>query len=848
MALAWLSCAVFAISQGSQLPKYTVATLPAASTLPHYIVQVIDGVSSSDCATGGGSQNVICISNGTSWTTQGGGSGTINASTAQYEVPYYIGAAGSTTVGGTGNLTYNPVTNVLDVGGTPASPFTIQNVSGTATVSAPLTATAIKSSAASCATLTPYMKYDGSCASSSGGGNTTSTSLTTNKLPKSNGTNSIVDSSVGDNGTTVSTLEQFQASSLTATVGTVTPSLTLNGGNPLTGQSSANSQIVTCNPGGSSTQYCGADGAWHPVSTTTISTYPVPQVPAAPYATRTDSVFCADGDSVTIAVQGMTVSITAYSISSNVVTFTINNRLLVAGQVFTLSSFPTSTFLNSQNVTVLASGLAPGTFKANFTHANVSLTTEAGTGTGSTVPYTAFLASTPLGVSLFGSNIYNYGVSGQNNTQILARYSTSCHVNCPSASATQTTCASGNGLVHGYFSDWSAWNDLSTTNKLPYQVEALWAQEAALAHADGYKVIGYLVPIDPYFSYGASNYGDDLYQDLNNATMEAYAEGVFDYVVDLNSIVDSLNLYNNYIGNGVPVTWTAADGRHPSNEWNNQWAQRVASTLFVGFDQSAHVRSTQATNMTNGLASGEIGVPNGGIIQSGRAYTPPGPMAFSKTCYETTTTTGLHCIVSGTGVPSASGFGVSNGGSKYLRQDGPPYSYTWDASLLAWQPDPYGASGMIYPGANTLAVANSGNTGWRTPLWSDITALMPAQYRTGSCTEVWVGSGTSNALQSGDDAVSNNTCYNDSGATRTITAVKCRSDNASNTATTNPTFGSAGTGTTILIAAITCGSSYAYSASGSIANASWTTGTGIDPGMSGTLTGTSIALIVEYTF
>lgn len=117
-----------------------------------------------------------------------------------------------------------------------------------------------------------------------------------------------------------------------------------------------------------------------------------------------------------------------------------------------------------------------------------------------------------------------------------------------------------------------------------------------------------------------------------------------------------------------------------------------------------------------------------------------------------------------------------------------------------------------------------------------------------TCAEVWSGSGTSSALQSGDDAISNNTCYNDSGSTRTITAVKCRSDNASNTTTVNPTFGSAGTGTSILTGALTCGSSYAYSSSGTISNASWTTGSGIDPVMGGTLTGTSIAVIVEYHY
>ena len=127
-------------------------------------------------------------------------------------------------------------------------------------------------------------------------------------------------------------------------------------------------------------------------------------------------------------------------------------------------------------------------------------------------------------------------------------------------------------------------------------------------------------------------------------------------------------------------------------------------------------------------------------------------------------------------------------------------------------------------------------------------AQLAAQYSKGSCTEVWGGSGTSFAMTSGDDAISNNTCYNDSGVTRTITALKCRSDNAANTTVLTPTFGSAGTGTAILTGTVTCGNSYAYSATGTLNNTAWTTGTGIDPGMSTVGNATSIAMIVEYTF
>jgi hypothetical protein len=48
--------------------------------------------------------------------------------------------------------------------------------------------------------------------------------------------------------------------------GLAAASLKINGGTPITSASSANSQVVTCPAGGTSTQYCGADGAWHTLS------------------------------------------------------------------------------------------------------------------------------------------------------------------------------------------------------------------------------------------------------------------------------------------------------------------------------------------------------------------------------------------------------------------------------------------------------------------------------------------------------------------------------------------------------------------------------------------------------
>ena len=73
-------------------------------------------------------------------------------------------------------------------------------------------------------------------------------------------------------------------------------------------------------------------------------------------------------------------SVTAWSITSNVATFTATNTL-VAGQTVWLSAFGTSTFFNGTSGIVLAAGLSGSQFEIAFTHANGSAT-EAGTATG----------------------------------------------------------------------------------------------------------------------------------------------------------------------------------------------------------------------------------------------------------------------------------------------------------------------------------------------------------------------------------------------------------------------------------------------------------------------------------
>ena len=67
ITLAALLAPLLALAQGSQPPRFTVATLPAAASYPHYSVLVIDGANSTDCAVGGGANNVACVNLAGSW-------------------------------------------------------------------------------------------------------------------------------------------------------------------------------------------------------------------------------------------------------------------------------------------------------------------------------------------------------------------------------------------------------------------------------------------------------------------------------------------------------------------------------------------------------------------------------------------------------------------------------------------------------------------------------------------------------------------------------------------------------------------------------------------------------------
>lgn len=172
-------------------------------------------------------------------------------------------------------------------------------------------------------------------------------------------------------------------------------------------------------------------------------------------------------------------------------------------------------------------------------------------------------------------------------------------------------------------------------------------------------------------------------------------------------------------------------------------------------------------------------------------------------------------------------------------------------------------NGTAFSGLATLAGATAGDVAYYNgSIWTKLSGNATGNAnliesasgvpsfarRTAYCVIPVGGTGTGNALQSGDDTPYINACYNDSGAAYTIAAVTCFTDSGSNTTTINPQMGSAGTGTVILSGALTCGSSRVPSASGTISNATWATSTGLSIQMGGTLTGTVLTVRVKYFY
>lgn len=125
-------------------------------------------------------------------------------------------------------------------------------------------------------------------------------------------------------------------------------------------------------------------------------------------------------------------------------------------------------------------------------------------------------------------------------------------------------------------------------------------------------------------------------------------------------------------------------------------------------------------------------------------------------------------------------------------------------------------------------------------IWTDLGAGGGTATVARSCeVDIW-GSGTSGALETSDSQAAS--CYNASGASLTITSVKCYADNSSTTTTVTPTLTGGGS---ILTGALTCGNG--SFATGTLSGTpTLASGSTLDATISAAGTAKSIRLVVTF--
>lgn len=130
----------------------------------------------------------------------GGGAG--GAPTATFSI--VTAAKGGTGVANTASLTLGSSNQNWATIGTGL----VKVTTTTGAISDAVSADIIALWSGTCSSST-FLRGDGACAAPSGSGNTTSTSLTTNTITKANGANSIINSGLTDDGTTITATEAF---------------------------------------------------------------------------------------------------------------------------------------------------------------------------------------------------------------------------------------------------------------------------------------------------------------------------------------------------------------------------------------------------------------------------------------------------------------------------------------------------------------------------------------------------------------------------------------------------------------------------------------------------------------
>jgi hypothetical protein len=183
---------------------------------------VFDGSTASDCSTGGGSNAVLCYSNGATWTATGGAT-TCTGTSGQ------LLTANGTSSNCVGRTTGTGILTALGINiGSAGAPVLFNGALGTPSsgVATNLTGTAsalnIGGNAATATNLASYPtlcsggQFSQGLSSASNNCGTPISGLTTNVISKATSATAIGNSSITDNGTTVTTPEPFSAASISA--------------------------------------------------------------------------------------------------------------------------------------------------------------------------------------------------------------------------------------------------------------------------------------------------------------------------------------------------------------------------------------------------------------------------------------------------------------------------------------------------------------------------------------------------------------------------------------------------------------------------------------------------------
>jgi hypothetical protein len=207
-------------------------------------------------------------------------------------------------------------------------------------------------------------------------------------------------------------------------------------------------------------------------------------------------------------------------------------------------------------------------------------------------------------------------------------------------------------------------------------------------------------------------------------------------------------------------------------------------------------------------------------------------------------------LTNGTGLPVNTGLsGLGTGVAAFL---GTPSS----ANLATAVTNETGSGNLVFSTSPSLTSPNLGTpsavnllNGTNLPLATGVTGTLsstnlPAIARGRTCeVHIW-GTGTSGALQPTDDEPAS--CFNDAGATFTISAVRCLADNGSTTTTVTPIV-NGGTSTSILTAALTCGNG--TFASGTLSGTPTVVSTGsIDANITAAGTAKSVRIVITGTY